>query len=122
MPTKRLTMRQIRELMRLRFGDDRASTRVIGRRLGIGRTTVVDYLERIAAAGLSWPLPEALSDVALEEGLFGRAFQLNNRLGARTKAEPDWAKVARELKLPGVNLQILWEEYRQVHPDGYAYL
>ena len=35
--------------------------------------------------------------------------------------EPDWAAVARELKRPGVNLMILWEEYRAVHPDGYAY-
>jgi transposase len=114
-------MRQIRELMRLRYGDERASNRVIAGRLGIGRTTVHDYLERIAAAGLNWPLPDDLTDVVLEERLFGRAFQESNRLGARDKAEPDWAKMARELKLPGVNLQVLHEEYRQVHADGYAY-
>jgi transposase len=30
--------------------------------------------------------------------------------------------VARELKRQGVNLMILWEEYRAAHPaDGYAY-
>jgi transposase len=29
--------------------------------------------------------------------------------------------LARELKRPGVNLMVLWEEYRQVHPDGYGY-
>ena len=29
--------------------------------------------------------------------------------------------VARELKRPGVNLMIPWEEYRAVHPEGYAY-
>ena len=27
----------------------------------------------------------------------------------------------RELKRPGVNLLVLWEEYRAVHPEGYAY-
>jgi transposase len=114
-------MRQIRELMRLRFGADKASSRVIAGRLGIGRTTVVDYLERIAAAGLGWPLPDDLTDIVLEERLFGRAFQASNRLGARDKVEPDWAKLAQELKKPAVNLQILHEEYRQVHPEGYGY-
>jgi hypothetical protein len=29
--------------------------------------------------------------------------------------------LARELKRPGVNLTVLWEEYRAVHPDGYGY-
>jgi transposase len=114
-------MRQIRELIRLRYGDEGASSRVIAQRLGMGRTTVIDYLKRVAAAELSWPLPEDLTDVVLEERLFGRAFQESNRLGARDKVEPDWGKMARELKRPGVNLQVLHEEYRQVHPDGYGY-
>jgi transposase len=26
-----------------------------------------------------------------------------------------------ELKRPGVNLLVLWDEYREVHPEGYAY-
>jgi transposase len=43
------------------------------------------------------------------------------RAGARHYVEPDWAAVARELKRPGVNLMVLWEEYRAVHADGYAY-
>ena len=114
-------MRQIREVMRLRFGDEKLSERVIGRRLGIGRTTVQDYLARMATAGLTWPLPEELTDVVLEERLFGRAFQPSSRLGARDRVEPDWAKVVRELKRPGVNLQVLHEEYLQADPGGYRY-
>lgn len=39
----------------------------------------------------------------------------------RASAEPDWAVLARELKRPGVNLMILWEEYRAAHPKDYAY-
>ena len=81
-------MRQIRDVMRLRYGEEAASERVIARRLGIGRTTVHDYLERIEAAGLGWPLPEELSDSDLEACLFGRAFQPSNRLGVRQRAEP----------------------------------
>jgi transposase len=29
--------------------------------------------------------------------------------------------LARELKRPGVTMMILWEEYREVHPDSYGY-
>src|ERR1700751_1295652 len=117
MPTKRLTMRRIHRLMTMHFGAG-AGTRVIARELGISHSTVRDYLARIAAAGITWPLPVAVTDEALERQLFANG---GVRAGARHYPEPDWAVVARELKRPGVNLMILWEEYRAVHTDGYAY-
>ncbi len=43
------------------------------------------------------------------------------RSGFRWRSERDWAALARELKRPGVNLMVLWEEYRDGHPDGYGY-
>src|ERR1700691_1165170 len=117
MPTKRLTMRRIHRLMTLRFGAG-ATTRAISRELGISHSTVREYLARIAAAGITWPLPAELADRELEQRLFVNG---GVRVGARHHVEPDWAAVARELKRPGVNLMILWEEYRAVHSDGYAY-
>ena len=117
MPTKRLTMRRIHRLMTLRFGAG-ATTRAISRELGISHSTVREYLARIAAAGITWPLPAELGDLELEQRLFVNG---GVRGGARHHVEPDWAAVARELKRPGVNLMILWEEYRAVHSDGYAY-
>jgi transposase len=41
--------------------------------------------------------------------------------GQRRRIEPNWADLARELKRPGVTMMILWEEYREVHPEGYGY-
>jgi transposase len=117
MPTKRLSMRRIHRLMTLRFGAG-AATRAISRELGISHSTVREYLARIAAAGIPWPLPAEVTDQELERRLFVNG---GVRAGARHYVEPDWAAVARELKRPGVNLMILWEEYRAVHPDGYAY-
>jgi hypothetical protein len=38
--------------------------RVIAREIGVGRTTVQDYLTRATAAGLGWPLPPDLTDEA----------------------------------------------------------
>ncbi len=45
-------MRRIRELLRLHFGA-MASDRTIARELGVARSTVKDYLARVAAAGLT---------------------------------------------------------------------
>lgn len=69
MPAKReLTMRSIRQIVRL--SAERISAREMGRRLGVARSTAQDYLKRIAAAGLTWPLPEDLTDQVLEARLF----------------------------------------------------
>ena len=110
-------MRRIHRLMTLHFGAG-AATRVISRELGISHNTVREYLARIAAAGITWPLPAEVTDQELERRLFVNG---GVRAGARHYVEPDWAAVARELKRPGVNLMVLWEEYRAVHADGYAY-
>jgi transposase len=50
MPTERLSMRRMRQVLQLHFGA-RASARVIAKTVGVGRSTVQDYLARAAAAG-----------------------------------------------------------------------
>ena len=117
MPAKReLSMRQLRHLLRLHH--DGVSAREIGRRLGVARSTIQEYLKRAAAAGLAWPLADDVTDDVLETRLFGRA---GVAPGQRRRVEPDWADLARELKRPGVTMTILWEEYREAHPEGYGY-
>lgn len=117
MPTERLSMRRIRQVLQLHFGAH-ASARVIAQEVGIGRSTVQDYLARATAAGLGWPLSSELTDEAVEQLLFPAP---SNQLGARRHPEPDWAALVREMKRPGVNLSILWEEYDGAHPDAYRY-
>jgi transposase len=73
-------------------------------------------LQRALAAGVTWPLPSELDDATLEARLFARpAYN-----ATRHRAVPDWAQIHQELKKPGVTLQLLWEEYRAPHPDGYG--
>jgi transposase len=117
MPTQRLSMRRIKQLLMMRFGVG-ASTRTIGRELGIAPSTVREYLGRAAAAGIGWPLAADVTDESLMARLFVNA---GVRAGARLHAEPDWSALVRELKRPGVNLLVLWDEYRAIHPEGYAY-
>ena len=117
MPTQRLSMRRIKQLLTMHFGAG-ASARSIARELGISPSTVRDYLGRASAAGIGWPLAADVTDESLMARLFVNA---GVRAGARFHAEPDWAALVRELKRPGVNLMVLWDEYRAIHPEGYAY-
>jgi transposase len=110
-------MRRVREILRLKH-ECGASDRAIGRSLGIARSTVALTLDRVAAAGLAWPLSATLSDRVLEALLYAGA---GGRQGMRRKAEPDWTHVHRELRRPGVTLMLLWEEYRAREPGGYGY-
>ena len=109
MPARRLLMRKIREILRLRH-EQGLSHREIARACVIGAGTVSRYLQNTAERGLGWPLPAELDDAALEARLFPRAAP------AAGRARPDCAYIHRELKRDGVTLQLLWEEYTQVHP------
>ncbi|KMO27183.1 integrase, partial [Methylobacterium aquaticum] len=110
MPARReLTMRQIRQMLRL--AHDGVSSREIGRTLGIARSTVQDNLARASAAGVTWPLGPEVSDAMLEQRLFARA---GVKQGLRRLPEPDWPSLVREMRRPGVNLTVLWEEYRAI--------
>ena len=118
MPAKRkLTMRQLRQMLRL--AHDGASSREIGRVLGIARSTVQDNLKRAAAAGLSWPLARrAHRRRSREPGCSRGPGSSRASAGARSRTGPRWSI---DLKKPGVTMMVLWEEYREVQPDGYGY-
>ena len=69
MPTRRLLVRKIREVIRLKH-ERGLSHRAIAQACAIGVGTVSLYLQRIAQQGLGWPLPTELDDAALEARLF----------------------------------------------------
>lgn len=116
MGAERLPMRRIREVLRLKYEMGR-SQREIARACGMGTGTVSEYLGRARQAGLvSWPLPADVDDSALEARLFPVA-----ELGS-ARVQPDLVWIHEELRRPGVTLYLLWEEYRQAHPEGsYGY-
>lgn len=114
MPTERLPMRKVREVLRLKHACG-ASDRLIAQSLGIGRTTVGEYLRRAAVVGMTWPVE--LDDAELERLLFTPA----GFYEGPTRPQPDWSRMHAELRRRGVTLMLLWEEYRAEHADGYGY-
>jgi hypothetical protein len=116
MPTQRLSMRRIREVLRLRHQG--LTERVIARTLGVSNGVVHGYVRRARLAGLTWPLPEGIDDEGLELLLFpapAAASQSDRR------PVPDWVYVEKELRRRSVTRLLLWEEYRAANPDGFGY-
>ena len=116
MPKERLTVRKIKEILRLKW-ESGLSNRAIGRSCKLSCSTVSEYVQRAKRAGLSWPLPEGIG----EEELYGKLFPERRKTGEEQKPMPDWKQVHSEMKKRGVTLKLLWMEYRESHTDGYQY-
>ncbi len=108
-------MRKIREILRLKH-EAGLTNRQIAHSCGLSRSTIANYLERAGKAGLAWPLPDTLDEEELHQRLFGDTPPL-----APTRPLPDMAHIHKELRRKHVTLQLLWEEYRAEHPNGYSY-
>ena len=111
-------MRHVRDVIRMKAAG--LPSREIARRVGVAPSTIRLTIRRCEAAGLTWPLPDDLTDAELEARLFAKAGN-GGRQGHRRVGEPDWAAVHRELKRKHVTLSILWEEYIAAEPGGYRY-
>jgi transposase len=115
MPTPRITMRQIRQVLRLHLEAGLTYTQV-GRALGVPKSTVGKFALLARAAGIDWTTAQGLGDEELEARLFQPAVPRSAR-----HLEPDYAHIHQELKRPGVTLQLLWEEYAQANALAYKY-
>ena len=113
---ERKSMRRIKECLRLHF-DAGLSQQAISRSLRVSRSTVQDYLRRVSLHGKNWIELKSLTDEQLEEALFSTPNKLRSK-----RPEPQWELVHKDLLSKAyITLQVLWQEYMLVHPDGYSY-
>lgn len=101
-------MRQIKEVLRLHH-HAKLSQRQIALTVGLGKSSVADYLDRAKRAGLAWSAIEVLSEQELEKQLF----QQLGRNEPASRAPIDLAWIRREMYRSGVTLQLLWSEYAE---------
>jgi transposase len=115
MPAKRLTMRKIREVLRLKY-ELGLDNRQIARSCSMPHSSVANYLKRAKAAGLSWPIPPEFGEMDLETRLFPSG-PVRHDIPL-----PDFASLHDEmLRYKHLTLELLWQEYKQGYPDGYQY-
>ena len=119
MSIERVSMKKIRELLRLKF-DAKLKHRQIGKALNISAGSVSYYSQAALQAGLSWPLPDGLNDAELIKLIEPLAKQLRSQ--PPKKVTPNWENVQKELSKKYMTLMLLWEDYSQSHPDkSYSY-
>ena len=122
MAQARLSMRKLKEIARLRYEAGRSYSEIAAA-AGVARSTVQVTLARLSKAGVSWPWPDDLDKAALEAKLYERpgqseAWRATRHAGASL---PDFARMRAELGRKGVTRRLLWQEYRQQHPQGLEY-
>src|SRR3990167_4757527 len=109
MAKPRLSMRKIKEVLRLKY-HCALSKREIAQSCQISRSTVADYLWRAKQAGVGWPLPEDLTDQELEQRLFPP-----EPVSVAARPPPDFDYIYHELKVHkkfNLTLDLLWREYK----------
>jgi transposase len=116
MSRSHISMRKIREVMRLKW-ECGCSHRAIGKSIKVSDSTVSDCLRRARDAGLSWPLPNDLTDDQLEKKLYSPV----RKIGEEKRGEIDWSYIHKELKRKHMTLRLLWIEYREKYPQGIGY-
>ncbi len=117
MPTKRLSMRQLRTILRLRL-QAKLSLRQIKTSLRLSLGVVQKICSKAQHLKLDWTAIDLLEDQQLANQFYptadtrqSKAFEL-----------PDWSEVYKELKHKGITKQLLWEEYSQQYPNrSYSY-
>lgn len=108
-------MHKAREVLRLIL-EIKLKDREIAESCGIAHMTVNNYRTLIREQNLSYRQVVLMSDNALENVLKckkGRKKQLD-------RPQPDFDYIHQELQRKGVTRQLLWEEYKEYHPDGYG--
>lgn len=105
-------MLKAREILRLKH-EAGLSLREIGKSCNCGKTTVSEVLERAENAGLTRPV--SLNDKQLMSLLYP---PIDNR---NSPPEPDLEYIFYEMKKKSVTLMLLWEEYKEKHPNGIMY-
>jgi transposase len=110
-------MRKLREILRLKWVAQRPH-REVARSIGVSLGAVASVVSRARLTGLTWSDVEGLPDEALEQRLYGPPA---GAVAAVERPEPDLAWMHRELRRPGVTLELLHVEYLAQHPTGYRY-
>src|SRR4030066_300245 len=103
MAYKRLSMRKIREILRL-YHELKLGKKQIAKICSMSPSTVVEYVRKAETAGLKWPLPEDLDDTAVEALLFPIELPRTT-----DRPLPVMAELRLELQIKGVTLMLLWQ-------------
>ncbi len=111
-----LSMRKIREILRLVL-ECRMPNREIARSCSVSHVTVGKYTSKVKETRLTYEELKKMDDVTLKHFL-AIGVRAQNK---RSYPKPDWDYIHTELKKKNVTLELLWQEYKSVYPEGYQH-
>jgi hypothetical protein len=117
MARKRIGMKKIRDVIRLKSTTE-LSERQIARALSISRPIVAKYWNGFLFSGLAY---EQIAEMADSELLRLVERPRESKSARYREMAQYFSHIVVELKRKGVTLQLLWEEYKEKHSDGYQY-
>src|SRR5215204_5208701 len=114
MAEKAIQMEQLKQVLQLQR--DGFSIKAIARYTGIARNTIKKYLTRIDCINHT----ASDKDKGLSKAVYNN--DATDLKGTRyTNLVEHFCYAETELNKTGVTRQLLWQEYREHHPDGYNY-
>ncbi|MHB1463485.1 MAG: IS21 family transposase [Armatimonadota bacterium] len=115
MPRGGLSMRSVREILRLRL-ELGLSMREVANSCSVHHKTVSEYERRISEVGLTWADIKDMDDDVLKE-----LVRVSLDKTEPERPLPPLEYITKELKRPHVTRRTLWFEYKAQYPDGYEY-
>lgn len=113
---RRLPMKKIKDILKLRYITD-ISYRQISRAVGVPSSTVSDYCKRFEITTYSIDAFLQMDEDRMYEILFPEKKLSYQR---KDRPLPDVAYIHQEIAKKGVTFELLWQEYKEQHPDGYG--
>jgi len=117
MARKRIGMKKIRRVIELKSGTE-MSDRQIARALNISRPLVGRYWEGFRESGLRVEEIKEMADSELLRKITKPSVKKSRKYLQLLDYFPSYVI---ELRRKGVTLQLLWEEYKEKHADGFQY-
>lgn len=116
MANRQIDMRKVKTLFKLH--SQGVSKRQISNQLGISRNTVSKYIVFFKSYKLTAYEVSALSIEELHKLFLNKTKPKNEKLLTLEQYFPYFDK---EMKKTGVTQRLLWEEYKERHPDGFQF-
>jgi transposase len=113
---RRLSMKKIKDILKLRYITD-ISYGQISRAVGVPKSTVSDYCKRFEITTYSIDAFLEMDEDTMYTILFPEkelSYHCKNR------PMPDVEYIHQEIAKKGVTFELLWQEYKEQHPNGYG--
>ena len=113
---RKLSMKKIKDILKLRFKTE-ISYRQISRAVHVPSSTVSDYCKRFEITKY------AIDDfIALDEDeIYKLLFPEKKKEKPAIRPLPNFEHIHKEIAKKGVTFELLWMEYKEQEPNGYAY-